>query len=1098
MFVIYAHEDKTLRDEFLKHIKVLCDEGLIQVWTDSEISPGAEWDDNIRQQLEQTDIFIALVSPDFYVSPYIQSKELPFADACRQAGKADLIPVLIEACYWGRYRIIRDLQVLPTDNKPVNDWQNRNKAWESVVDSIAKHVENILIQGNIDKKKEAAQAQQGEMSLSATDIYDKVIEDDFQMPDDLLKRLRANLPKFHELLSKVIINHIIEFPDRQILKRFSSLFCKWSQRTQVYIRDKHGVILTDEDSIIRFVDYIHQEIVLGDRYTIFERNRGKRLTSEIDEIVKSAQEHRHEKGQSNPVFSYGPDTSLDSVSTYYLMQTKEEEWRKQGRLLKEVYIDAYDAIRLIQGVWGFWEYDRGRGNRENAYAYTFNKSLFNTPNTLVYSFLFNERIPAPVRLLPPHQEELAQKIREYKGLFGTRGIMDLTNQLWHELGLLDLILESQTQGPLPAGRVIPYLQRLRGHDLYIAHDLLQVPYWYDRYNKIFKEDRTIIWDDTSYDFAAITKSKEFDIILHALDEERSSPTMSHSNFVDAIAFCVLKGRLDAFKKDATHSTRLPTMFMSKSGTIKALKKVMDKHPDMFSYTFGQGGQQWKFPVIREAQYFVFDTIFNYESQEKKEKALHHLFLELREAFDHEMADHALLNKILGKSNTSKLEDSVSTLINDIFFDKIWAKHEGYQQMYQTIRAHDESLHIAEREQEYHEQERQKIISELRRDTRNFELANYIMSQLFRLNDPNDKLLNQIAHIDVFSDLSMVRFSFTKLMRDEIQRYARGLLKARGADDFKYEARALLSDIMDGLENFRKDKSDNSTTRLTVGLAVLWVFSKYDLIVRIAERLNTDAREHEDIDFPNYQIPLLFASALCRMEGQESVQRAQYLARYIEERFSNSSNFNYKVWLGLAYVWWSIGNKHLNWGLEMPEEMGKSVFQENRCSQAFDFIGRAQHLSTQVITFLHRRTREDATENNASKEFEDKFQQRIQKYYYSINLNLFLTILYGTKQEILSIQTENLFKELNSIEGSPLWHSRYYDTCARYHYRRALLSENLNTFNALLDVAAMDNERRRRTTLIVEGFDYGRQLENAINLKRADGYKGWKEKNRLIN
>jgi hypothetical protein len=48
-FIIYAREDKDLRDEFLKHIKVLEDESLIRVWSDLEIPPGALWNDKIRE-----------------------------------------------------------------------------------------------------------------------------------------------------------------------------------------------------------------------------------------------------------------------------------------------------------------------------------------------------------------------------------------------------------------------------------------------------------------------------------------------------------------------------------------------------------------------------------------------------------------------------------------------------------------------------------------------------------------------------------------------------------------------------------------------------------------------------------------------------------------------------------------------------------------------------------------------------------------------------------------------------------------------------------------------------------------------------------------
>jgi len=795
---------------------------------------------------------------------------------------------------------------------------------------------------------------------------------------------------------------------------------------------------------------------------------------------------------------------LEPATLNYVMQAKEDEWRKKYNLQKEVYIDAYDAIRLIQGVWGLWEYKPELGNRENTHAYKFSKDLFDRRDTLVNSFLFNNKLNAHIRLLPPHQDELAKKIRDDRNHFATRNITEQTYELWRELNLSDLLDEARGPEPLSPDRLRYYLEKIRGIEFYIAHDLLLVQYWYERYNKLFKEDCIMSWDDSSYNFAAVTKSKEFNIILLALDEERSSPKMSQSNYVDAIAFYLLWERLESFKKDRSLKTPLPVFFVSQPGTKQALKSIMDtkETAEMFSYTFDRDGQRWRFPVIREAQYFVLDAIFNYEDQKNDDKALHDLFVELRATFNHEIGDHTLINTILGQGTASaeKLGEKIDRLIKDEFFDKIWAKHKGYEQLYQAVEAHKDSLRIAKQESQQQGRERQKIVSELRRDTCNFELANDIMRQIFRLNDLNDKELDQIAHINVFSDLSMVRFSFTKPCRDDIQHYATEILNARGTREFNSYARTLLSEIMDGVENFNKPNGKDAVVRLTVGLAVLWVFKKYELITHIAERLNPTAGEQDELNFPNYHIPLLYAAAVCRIEGRGSAQLAKRLAECIEKKFSaNTKQPSYKAWLGLAYVWWHIWNKHHDRGLKMPEEMGKAAFQASQRETAFGFLSHAQHLGAEVINHLRNRRKEEAIIGNYKpEERDDILEQRRQKYYYAINLSLFLVVLYGNRQDMLSAPTESLFGELNGIEGTLLWHSRYYDTCARYHYRRALIADNTNTFKAMLEAAARDNENCINSTSIGEGFDYNRQLKDAINLKRADGYKGWKQKSALIN
>jgi formylglycine-generating enzyme required for sulfatase activity len=206
-FIIYAREDKHLRDEFLKHARVLEDEGLIRVWTDLEIPPGADWNDTIRRQLEQTALFLAFVSVDFYHSTYIQQTELPFANERRLAGQADLIPVLLDDCPWERYRIIRDLQVLPADGKPVTDtehWKSRNKAWTIVVNKVAEHAEKLLAAAAPKAPKVKAPSPKAEARKPDEDTEQKrrakaAAEAERQRAALALEALRANDP-FHDLM----------------------------------------------------------------------------------------------------------------------------------------------------------------------------------------------------------------------------------------------------------------------------------------------------------------------------------------------------------------------------------------------------------------------------------------------------------------------------------------------------------------------------------------------------------------------------------------------------------------------------------------------------------------------------------------------------------------------------------------------------------------------------------------------------------------------------------------------------------------------------------------------------------------------------------
>ncbi len=51
IFYCYAREDKALRNELDAHLSLLKRQNLVIVWSDREISPGAEWEKEIHSNL---------------------------------------------------------------------------------------------------------------------------------------------------------------------------------------------------------------------------------------------------------------------------------------------------------------------------------------------------------------------------------------------------------------------------------------------------------------------------------------------------------------------------------------------------------------------------------------------------------------------------------------------------------------------------------------------------------------------------------------------------------------------------------------------------------------------------------------------------------------------------------------------------------------------------------------------------------------------------------------------------------------------------------------------------------------------------------------
>lgn len=144
IFICYAHEDEALLIRLKTHLNPLERQGLIKIWYDQEIGAGSEWEREISQRLNQAQIILLLVSPDFMASEYCYGTELKQALEKHERGEALVVPVIGRAVYW--QGILGHLQALPKDALPVTDpkWQDQDSALYSVVEGIRKIVNSVL------------------------------------------------------------------------------------------------------------------------------------------------------------------------------------------------------------------------------------------------------------------------------------------------------------------------------------------------------------------------------------------------------------------------------------------------------------------------------------------------------------------------------------------------------------------------------------------------------------------------------------------------------------------------------------------------------------------------------------------------------------------------------------------------------------------------------------------------------------------------------------------------------------------------------------------------------------------------------------------
>lgn len=137
IFVSYSHRDERYREKLDISLAQLRRDNLISSWYDKKILPGEEWDRAIDDNLNNADIVLLLISPDFLASDYAYGREMERALARHESRSAIVVPIILRPSDWLNSRLA-SLQALPSAGRPISSWPNRDAAWLDVVQGLRK------------------------------------------------------------------------------------------------------------------------------------------------------------------------------------------------------------------------------------------------------------------------------------------------------------------------------------------------------------------------------------------------------------------------------------------------------------------------------------------------------------------------------------------------------------------------------------------------------------------------------------------------------------------------------------------------------------------------------------------------------------------------------------------------------------------------------------------------------------------------------------------------------------------------------------------------------------------------------------------------
>lgn len=145
VFCCYSRKDQQLLEDLKAHLMLFHRQGLLTLWSDTDINAGVEWENAIEKHLDTADIILLLVSSDFMASDYCYSKEMQRAMERHKLGEAQVIPIILRPVHWQKAPF-GNLQALPTSGKPVIDryWHTPDEALSNIAEGILKITEEVI------------------------------------------------------------------------------------------------------------------------------------------------------------------------------------------------------------------------------------------------------------------------------------------------------------------------------------------------------------------------------------------------------------------------------------------------------------------------------------------------------------------------------------------------------------------------------------------------------------------------------------------------------------------------------------------------------------------------------------------------------------------------------------------------------------------------------------------------------------------------------------------------------------------------------------------------------------------------------------------
>ena len=142
VFISYSRKDHKWKQQVVTHLRVLENQGMLDVWDDTQITAGNEWCLEIEHALETAAIALLLISANSLTSEFVLQREIPLLLERRSNEGLRIMPIILEPCAWRSVAWLRKMEVRPKGARPLSEGTLHHRQ-EALAD-IAGEIKEII------------------------------------------------------------------------------------------------------------------------------------------------------------------------------------------------------------------------------------------------------------------------------------------------------------------------------------------------------------------------------------------------------------------------------------------------------------------------------------------------------------------------------------------------------------------------------------------------------------------------------------------------------------------------------------------------------------------------------------------------------------------------------------------------------------------------------------------------------------------------------------------------------------------------------------------------------------------------------------------